>query len=489
MANHDDGTPLSIIIFGATGDLTAHKLAPALFRLFDKNRLPAPTQIVGTARSRLNDDQFRDRLAQVLCKDFPDHWQPQRWRDFAQRLHYVAGDATKPGGLEPLQAWLREREGTGPARRLYYLAVSPDVYPSIVTQLGESGMNADNGGWRRLIIEKPFGRDLASARALNRQVHKHFAEEQVYRIDHYLGKETVQNLLVFRFANTIFEPVWNHNFIEHVQITVAEKVTVGSRAGFYDRAGVLRDMFQSHILQVLTLATMEAPAQFGAGPLRSEKVKVLDAIPVPTLEEAPKLVVAGQYDGYRAEPGVAPDSLTPTYAAVKLRIDNWRWRGVPFFLRSGKGLGVRCTNVIVQFLCPPHLMFPLPQGQVLQCNRLALTIQPNEGIHFNFQTKVPDTEGVELRPADLQFHYRDIYKDQPIPDAYERLLQDAIQGEAALFMRSDEIERAWEIMDPLIAAVEGAKTPMQTYPVGSMGPKCADEFIRGEGRDWLVQCK
>jgi glucose-6-phosphate 1-dehydrogenase len=485
MTNHDEAAlPLTVIIFGATGDLTSHKLIPALFRLFAKRRLPPGSAILGTARSRLTDEQFRERLANSLQENAPGDWHA-----FVRQLHYVPSDATKPGGLDGLRAWLSEREGDKGGRRLYYLAVAPDLYPQIITALGETGMAQANTGWRRVVIEKPFGRDLASARALNRVVHQHFAEEQVYRIDHYLGKETVQNLLVFRFANTIFEPVWNHNFIDHVQITVAEKGTAGGRAGYYDHAGVLRDMFQSHILQVLTLVTMEAPAHFAAGPLRNEKVKVLDSMPVPSLEEAARLVVTGQYEGYRAEPGVAPESRTPTFAAARLQIDNWRWRGVPFYLRSGKGLAKRYTEINVQFLCPPHLMFPLPPGEVLQCNRLALTIQPNEGIHFSFQSKVPDTEGVELHPADLQFHYRDVYADTPIPDAYERLLQDAANGDAALFMRSDEIERAWEIMDPIIAATERPDAPPpHTYPLGSMGPKAADEFMHSEGRKWLELC-
>ncbi len=489
MANHDEPTArLTIVIFGASGDLTTRKLVPALYRLHGKGRLPADTRIVGVARSPFSDDQFRERLAKALEKDAPNDWQPQRWQEFARCLHYVAGDATQPQGLHALRDWLAAREGTAGGSRLYYLSVAPELAPPIITALDANGMNVEDHGWRRLVLEKPFGRDLASARALNRLVHKYFDEDQIYRIDHYLGKETVQNLLVFRFANTIFEPVWNHNFIDHVQITVAEKVTVESRAGYYDHSGVLRDMFQSHILQVLSLVTMEAPARFAAAPLRNEKIKLLDAIPVPSPADAARQVVVGQYEGYRSEPGVAPESRTPTYAAVKLQIDNWRWRGVPFFLRSGKGLNHRCTTILVQFHCPPHLMFPLPPGALLQCNRLALTLQPNEGIHFNFQTKVPDTEGVELQPADLRFYYRDIYANVPLPDAYERLLQDAIHGDASLFMRSDEIERAWEIMDPLIAVTERPDAPLpNSYPVGSTGPTCAAEFIARDGRQW-VEC-
>jgi glucose-6-phosphate 1-dehydrogenase len=402
----------------------------------------------------------------------------------------VAADATKPGGLESVKAWLDKREGGKPGRQLYYLAVSPDLYPGIITNLGKHGMNREEGGaWRRLIIEKPFGRDLASARELNRVVREYFAESQVYRIDHYLGKETVQNILVFRFANTLFEPVWNYNFIDHVQITVAESVAVEGRGDYYDRSGVLRDMFQNHLLQLLTLVAMEAPARFAADPLRNEKVKVLDAMPIYTTEDAKQNVVSGQYAGYRKEKGVAADSRTPTFAAVEFAIDNWRWRGVPFFLRSGKALGKRLSEVVIQFRCPPHLMFPLPAGATLQCNRLSICVQPDEGIHLNFQSKVPDEENTVLRPAEMEFHYRDTYRDRPIPESYERLLMDAVHGDAALFMRSDEIERAWEIMDPIIAAVEsGAAPPCGDYAVGSNGPACADEFLAKTGRAWISMC-
>jgi glucose-6-phosphate 1-dehydrogenase len=480
-------TPLSIVIFGASGDLTARKLIPALFSLFRKGRLPEEARIVGVARSPLSDDQFRDKLAGGPGRT-ADKGKPEEWNRFAQRLHYVPGDAAAPGGLDRLKAWLGQAEGPSGGNRLYYLSVAPDLYPDIARRLGEAGLAREDGGWRRLVIEKPFGHDLASARALNRVLHEHFREDQVYRIDHYLGKETVQNILVFRFANTIFEPVWNRNFIDHVQITVSESVRMEGRGAYYDKAGVLRDMFQNHLLQVLALVTMEAPARFNADALRNEKIKLFDAVSVTGLEEACARVVTGQYAGYRSERGVAPDSRTPTFAAVRLQIDNWRWQGVPFFLRSGKALSGRLSEVVIQFLCPPHLMFPLPADTTLQCNRLALCIQPDEGIHLNFQTKVPD-QGMDLRPSDLEFHYKSSYPDKAIPEAYERLLLDAVQGDAALFMRSDEIERAWQIMDPLIAATQRRDCPVpETYPVGSDGPPCADAFLARDGRHWLSLC-
>jgi glucose-6-phosphate 1-dehydrogenase len=492
--------PQTVIIFGASGDLTARKLIPSLYNLCVKKRLPDDLQIVGVSRRAMSDDQFRQHLMPWVKEFVKGQFRDDSWNTFAQRLHYVAADAGTAEGMAAVEAYLKKREN-GPGARLYYLSVSPDLYASITKALAANGMAKPPSpdAFRRAIIEKPFGRDLQTARELNAAVAQVFEEDQLFRIDHYLGKETVQNLLVFRFANTLFEPLWNNNYIDHVQITVAESVTVEGRVDYYDHYGVMRDMFQNHMMQILALVAMEAPARFAATPLRNEKVKVLDAIPIYEKSAAKDHVVAGQYEGYLEElaferkkkdqPPARRKSRTPTFAALELYVENWRWRGVPFYLRSGKGLNSRVSEVVIQFRCPPHIMFPLPPGTTLQCNRLAICLQPDEGIHVNFQSKVPDQTTMQLRPTDMAFHYKSAYPDAPIPEAYERLIGEALAGDASLFMRADEIERAWAIMDPLIEAIEDdGGAPLLPYAKGSAGPTCADEFLARGGRSWLSLC-
>ena len=479
-------TPLTVVIFGASGDLTSRKLVPALFNLAQKGRLPAEAKILGVSRTTYSDDAFREHLAGKARETLAgEPFDTAKWAEFAKRVSYISADLTQQAGVARLEEWIKTNEGGSGARRLYYLSVAPELYAELGTHIGEAGLAKEDGGFRRLVIEKPFGHDRATAVALNESLHKHWREDQLYRIDHYLGKDTVQNILIFRFANTLFEPLWNYQYIDHVQITVAENVTVGRRGAYYDTSGVLRDMIQNHLLQILAMVAIEDPARFTAENLRNEKMKVLSAIPVPATGSTMKTVRLGQYAGYHKEPGVPAGSKTPTYAAVRLEVENRRWRGVPFYLRSGKGLANRFSEVMIQFRCPSHLMFPLPPGEVLQCNRLRLIIQPNEGIHINFQTKVPDVDGVLIRPRDLAFDYKRSYEDKALPEAYERLLLDAIQGDASLFMRADEIERAWEIVDPIVAASANPDAPRpEQYAVGAQGPAGADELLAAEGRKW-----
>jgi glucose-6-phosphate 1-dehydrogenase len=473
-------TAMTIVIFGASGDLTQRKLIPALFNLFCKERLPAHTRIVGFARRPWTHDDFRDKLRANLREFAPDTYDDVAWRAFAKQVWYVPGDLATPDDYTQLRAQLEALE-VEPTNRLYYLATAPNYFVPIVECLGAAKLAHEDGGSRRIVVEKPFGHDLESAQALNHALHTVFDEHQVYRIDHYLGKETAQNILFFRFANTIFESVWNRTHIDNVQITVAETVDVGHRAAYYDQAGVLRDMFQNHLLQLLALSAMEPPASFKPDAIRNEKVKLLSAIRPVHLPDT----VRAQYAGYCATPGVAPDSQTPTYAALKLYIDNWRWQGVPFYLRSGKALASKVSAVVIQFHTPPHVMFDLLDDQEIAPNVLTLGIQPDEGVHFTFQAKVPDSTQ-EMRPVDMQFHYRSSFGNGALPDAYERLLLDALRGDASLFIRRDEIEHAWELIDAVLQGWEMPDAPpLSTYRPGSWGPDEAGALLNRDGRIWL----
>ncbi len=474
-------SPFTIVIFGATGDLTHRKILPAFYTLAQQNRLPEQYHIVGFARRDWSDEVFRAEMREGMAQFGRTPVDDAQWAAFANRLHYHRSDFDQADGYPRLNDLLGQL-GSPAANRLFYLAAPPETYPVIVQRLGEAGLNHSSTGWTRLIVEKPFGRDLQSAIALNRQVHDVFAEDQVYRIDHYLGKETVQNLIVFRFANAIFEPIWNRNYIDHVQITVAETVGVESRAGYYDTAGVGRDMLQNHLLQLLTLTAMEPPYAFDARALRDEKVKVLQAL----RSIQPGETIAGQYIGYRNEKGVASKSQTPTYAAVKVYIDNWRWQGVPFFLRSGKQLADKTTEISIVFKRPPHSLFPLAPDALLTPNTLTLCIQPDEGMHLRFEAKVPGA-GMQRQTVDMNMNYAQDFNHAPLPEAYERLLLDALQGDAALFTRADEIELAWQAIDPVIQAWQGGVVPLFFYETGSWGPYEAVNFL-GEGRNWRGHC-
>ncbi len=479
----------TIIIFGASGDLTRNKLAPALADLYSKGRLGPEIRIVGVSRSDMTADEFRACFYQGFGQDpeFPPA--PELWNDFADRIHSCYGDVSAPDGLRDLERALADIESPSrSANRLYYLALAPFLFAQAIESLGAAGYHRENDCWRRVVVEKPFGVNLETARELNRVVHSVFAEHQVYRIDHYLGKETVQNLLVFRFANAIFEPLWSRNYIDNIQITVAESVSIADRAAYYDRAGVLRDMFQSHILQLLAVVAMEPPSTFEADTLRNEKVKVLEAVRRVSPQDAPVIAVRGQYDGYLDEPGVPPDSRTATYAAMRVDVDNWRWQGVPFYLRSGKALSSKKTEVLIQFRRPPHLIFPQGTSGDITSNTLSICVQPNEGVHLEFQAKTPDST-LDLRPVNLEFHYEDSFGGEEIPDAYERLLLDALNGDASLFIRSDEIEQSWSIMDPIIEGLSdpSARRP-EIYDRGTEGPFIADDFLARDGRAWLGKC-
>jgi glucose-6-phosphate 1-dehydrogenase len=488
--------PCSIVIFGASGDLTARKLIPAFYHLCKDKQLPSAFRVIGFARRDKTDESWRNELREELNQF--SRTQPVDeavWKEFAKNLFYCRGDLTDAAAYKKLEELLTSF-GSGPLREnlLLYLATQPSQFGEVIEQLHRAGLlHKDGAGWQRIVVEKPFGHDLASAQMLNRELTRYAHEQQVCRIDHYLGKETVQNILMFRFSNSIFERLWNRESVEHVQITVSEKIGVGDRGGYYEEAGALRDMVQNHMLQVLSLVTMEPPVSLAAESVRDEKVKLLKSIRALTPEDVARQVVRGQYfagivngearPGYRQEPKVQPNSNVETYVALKLLIDNWRWSGVPFYLRTGKNLPMSASEVRIQFRPTPHVLFAAQCGQHLDSNAIALRLQPNEGIYLRFNGKVPGMS-LGVRPVRMHFSY-DSEFGAYTPEAYERLLLEAIAGDATLFIRRDEVETAWQIVDSIRTGWDGKPlTNREFYAAGTWGPIAADDLLAQGGHVW-----
>ncbi len=508
MAHSNHSAPCLITIFGASGDLTKRKLIPALFDLFQAGHMPEHFAVLGVSRSPMSDDEFRDHLAD-FAREIGKPYDEKAWRDFAGRIHYHAGDSTKEEDFPDLRkriAELASRHQTG-ENTLYYLSLAPQLYDATITNLGVAGMvtegkawcslNRATRSWQRIIVEKPFGKDTESAAHLNRVLGRVFEEESIYRIDHYMGKELVQNLIVFRFANAIFEPIWNRNYIDHVQITASETVGVEGRGPYYDSpsGGAMRDMVQSHLMQVMAVVAMEPPVSMKPDDIRVQKTQILSAGRIPTREEVPKIAVRGQYGpgkvkgkhapGYREEKGVKPDSATDTYAALAVHLDTWRWEGVPFYLRSGKAMAKKLTQVVVNFKPTPHCLFrERAQGeQCLPPNQIIINIQPDEGIHLRFEGKVPGL-GMKIKSVEMEFDYVKQFSAEP-PEAYATLLLDAMRGDQTLYKHRDEIETAWRIVQPVLDAwKESAADDLPNYAAGTWGPKAADEMLGRRGARW-----
>ncbi len=487
--------PCTVIIFGASGDLTKRKLVPALYRLTQQRLLPAEFAIVGFARSPMSNDEFRDKMKDaIVTYSEAKRVDEQVWESFAKGVFYIAGDVNNAASYQEISTLVdqidRERGTAG--NRVFYLSTSPSLYAEAVQQLGAAGLARPEGkGWTRIIIEKPFGHDLASAKALNAEVAKVFDEEQVYRIDHYLGKETVQNLMVFRFANGIFEPIWNRRYVDHVQITNAEAIGVEGRGGYYDTAGVLRDMIQNHVFQVTSLIAMEPPISLSANAVRDEKIKAMQAVRAIPSGQVNEFAVHGQYTtgavagkpvtGYREEKDVRPNSQTDTFAAVKLYFDNWRWADVPFYLRSGKRLPKRVTEIAIQFRKAPLQLFKSAE-QEIEPNVLVIRVQPDEGITLRIGAKVPG-QVTRIRWVNMDFRYGASF-GVASPEAYERLLLDCILGDSTLYARRDMTERGWEIVMPILDAWQNSREEIPKYEAGTWGPPEADELIERDAREW-----
>jgi glucose-6-phosphate 1-dehydrogenase len=479
--------PCALVIFGASGDLTRRKLFPALYSLAYRRLLPERFGVVGVARTEMTDEEFAARMEEAVREFGRDDFRQDVWDGLAAGIRYVSTEFTDEAGEDHVAGCLTKLDDDRGTRgnRVYYLAVPPDAFEVLVRELGERRAAE---GWTRLIVEKPFGRDVASARELNAKLHEFFTEEEIFRIDHYLGKETVQNVLALRFANGIFEPIWNRQFIDHIQITVAESIGIERRAAFYEQAGAMRDIFQNHLLQLLAVTAMEPPIDFTADSVRNEKVKVLKAMHTP----GPRDVVRGQYGrgfvegvevpAYRDEEGVDPNSMTETFVASRLYVDNWRWADTPIYVRVGKRLPRRETTVAIQFQRAPHPPFAEIAGEGLQPNVLVVHIQPNEGVSLEIGAKVPG-HGMEIRTVHMDFLYGGAFRTG-LPEAYERLIIDCMLGDATLFTRSDEIEEQWALVDAIVSAWSRDRPVFPNYAAGTWGPKEAKDLLARDSRRW-----